>query len=192
MIIVEGSDLVGKTTFCEALLKDHRLARMGYMYSHLSRPPEQGFDGCQAYMGMAWENFVQDRFHLSEPIYSKVRGEEKSPTTSPEKFRLVDAHLRLMGVLTVVITATDELISSRFKENESREMYGLAKILHANRLYTSAALNGYIGEGEKVYKPDIDIVIACNDKNPFPTDATAICIVNAYMDRKDEVERAFA
>lgn len=190
MLIIEGGDLVGKTTFCEALLKDDRLASRGYMYSHLSRPPLQGFDGCQHYMGMAWSNFVQDRFHLSEPIYAKVRGEAQSAHTSPEKYRLVDAHLRLMGVLTVVITATDELVESRYAARADEEMYNLEETILANQLYRSAAQNGFIASGHGVYKPDIDIVISCTAEHPFPSDDTARVIVDAYLKRQTEVERA--
>lgn len=182
MIIIEGSDLVGKTTLAKMLCEHPALS--GYWYHHLTRPPKS-FDYCQGYMNMACHEYVQDRYHMSEPVYACVRGD--IPGIDPEQYRIVDAHLRMMGTLTVVIVAQDDSdLRARFNALDQRvEMYHVEQIVHVNALFNSIVshrvqLNTSIGE----YHMDWDIVIRTKGVDDYPSDEEVDKIIDAYIARQ--------
>lgn len=110
MLIVEGSDRVGKTTLCQKLVK--YLGNSGpWMYRHFG-PLPPGWTHPWDYFPAMSRHVVQDRFHLSEWAYRTAEGDTKL-TFSSEMYRLVDARLRLLGSVTVVITADAKIIRQR-------------------------------------------------------------------------------
>jgi len=182
MIIVEGADLVGKTTFCHKLLEFAAL-RDTYWYRHLSKPPV-GASFCSCYVELAMRCAVQDRFHMSEVVYSRVR-DEKEASCSPEKYRLVDAHLRTLGAITVIIVTDIDVLKRRYEETARDEMYDLEKILYANELFTEICQEGGSFEG---YRMDLDLFFTLDDEIPFPTDAMARTVVDAYCKRQAQLD----
>lgn len=178
MLIVEGADCVGKTTLCKALLCEYDLQSQGYVYSHFTRLP-RGFDYYWGYVERMSRRIVQDRFHLSEIVYTQVRGEE-SPLTS-ELYRLVGAKLRLLGAYTVVITAAPDLIKERWEGGQ--QMYSLENVLKANELFSRA----WEYQGEMGL--DLDFLVECNDGQPFPHSAAVDEIVQGYLKRQQELDR---
>lgn len=140
MIILEGPDLVGKTTLAHAICH----ADQRNKYEHLSR---HGADWhyLYSYLPLIRANNVFDRFHISEPVYSEVRG-EKTPLESGWAIAITREAIKV-GCLTVIMTATPELIERRYIENIKNgrfEMYTLAQILQANELFRLVALGSSI------------------------------------------------
>jgi hypothetical protein len=180
MIIVEGADLVGKTTFCTGLLERDYCQENGMVYSHLSRLPP-GWDHVRSYIERACRNVVQDRFHMSEPVYARVRGEETKLT--PEKYRLVDAYLRTLGAVHVVIVASlESTIARRWREGE---MYDLNKVIHANTLFKTMAWPPH-----SVYRPDVDFVFVAEELTDDAAFSRAINeVLNLHAQRKRLVSR---
>lgn len=127
MIIIDGPDLVGKTTLANELCK-----RLGYIYHHLGKLPEQ-WNSPIDYLALLAYNVVQDRFYASELVYSQIRGEPCKVT--PYHVRLIDGRMAKIGAMHILIYDIDEtIISKRF--DQSREMYDLEKIKRANRLFS--------------------------------------------------------
>lgn len=188
MLIVEGGDLVGKTTFCHKLQKE--LASMGYWYHHLTRVPERGFDACQDYMDMTAPKYVQDRFHMSEIVYCQFRNNETMLT--PERYRLVDAHLRMMGAFTVVIVCVeDELLKERHAARCEEEMYGVEEVLKANTsFYQIIASGGNYSLGLDDYKMDVDMRISIHPDKPFPNEEDLKETLERYLSRQSQVGHA--
>lgn len=181
MLIVEGSDLVGKTTFCKKLLEYKNLSEAGYIYKHFSRLPKS-FDYCNGYMDNAVHNSVQDRYHMSEIVYSKVRREKESPLT-PEYYRLVDGFLRSLGAFTIIITAHENLFKDRMRNDE---MYDLDAIIEANRWFwgiTRCPPSPYTSM-------DWDMHIHCTPEEPFPTDQNIRMAVTEYVSRQAQLRMA--
>jgi len=174
MIIVEGTDLTGKTTLAKRLAE--RLASDGYVYSHFTRLPS-GFDYCGDYIARASRRIVQDRFHFSEWCYSAARGERESPL-SAEKYRVVDGALRLLGAFTVVVITDPALLQERYEANKDREMFSLDVILRAQVTFE------FHVETRSV---DYDMVIRCDADHPWPS-AQHDCdlILTAYNRRQNE------
>lgn len=175
MLIIEGTDLVGKTTLCKKLVA--ALANRGYVYRHLSRLPES-FDHFRDYVPLMARKTVCDRFHMSEVAYATARGER--PRVSQEVYRLLDAKVRLLGGFTVVITALPKLLEERRQRVERNEMYGIDAICHANTVFNQCVMQTF----EK-YQTDCDFHIHCNEENPWPNEGQAAQIIERYVARQN-------
>jgi len=175
MLIVEGADLVGKTTFANRLLEQTWVQRCGHVYSHLGKLPS-GFSASQ-YLSIASTWLVQDRFHLSELACRMV--DVEPVRLCPETYRLVDAGLRMLGAFTVVITATSELIAQRFAARGDA-MYNLQQIQSQNDAFLSLATRSAKSPWSE-YAPDVDLHIHVDDD----TDALRFVyqVVTAYRRR---------
>lgn len=108
MLIIEGTDGIGKTTLCRELL--HRLYNHGpWVYRHFTKLPESWrypYD----YLAHISRFVVQDRFHLSEVTYREARGEPARLT--PWDIRWINASLELVGAFTVIFTAPDARVEA--------------------------------------------------------------------------------
>lgn len=173
MLIVEGADLVGKTTLCEALVRELSRREHGYVYRHLTKLPN-GFVSPWAYMQLASRRVVQDRFHMSEVLYAKARHER--PVLSPFGYALVDAHLRQLGAFTVIVTTSRDQIADRWRAGE---MYDLDTVLAINDDFESVALGQY----ESRYVMDHDY----HYQGPSPTGVIGD-ILDKYSQRQAEFD----
>lgn len=127
MIILEGSDQVGKTTLMNDLLKFFP----DFESRHLSKLPKT-WNSPKDYLHLMTEKIIWDRFHISEPIYAKIRGESSMAT--PEDFEVI--HKQEEKLLVVVITTEPCDLEKRLIANKGREeMYSNANILKANKMY---------------------------------------------------------
>lgn len=134
MLIIEGADLMGKTTLAHALLKELTT----HIYCHFTRLPKD-FDYYGMYIDRMSPFIVQDRFHMSEIVYATVRGEE--PNITPLQYRLLDAHALMNGAFTVVLYSDDDLIRSRWREGE---MYTLDRVIAANFYFRKQVIDGCV------------------------------------------------
>lgn len=182
MLIIEGPDLVGKTTLARELVRKITERGHPHVYHHLSRLPDS-FDRYWGYYRLASPFVVQDRFHMSEPLYAWARGDEPGKYgLTPERYRQVDGMLRLVGAFTVVLFAADPVIlDQRF--DKSREMYGLDLIRQVNFAYRDV----YLHRQWRGYYFDFDMLWGATLECPFPTDALKNEIVDRYCERLDSV-----
>ena len=168
MIIVEGADLVGKTTFAKKLVTS--LCNNGYhhIYKHLSRLPEK-WDYYWSYLSEFSYSTVQDRFHDSELAYANARGD--TTFLDHRTYRLLDAWIQSRGTVSIVICADESLIRSRFEETGD-DMYDIDIILKANEWFIDN-------------RDSFDVAISCDDEKQFPSDTMAAKIVQNYMQYSD-------
>lgn len=176
MLIIDGTDLVGKTTLQLALLK--RLQSVGpWIGAHFTRLPKMWAFPNDYFPRMS-RHVVQDRFHMSEVAYSTARGDETS--LSPFKYSLVDARLRQLGGLTVVITADEDFIRSQWRSCNDGQMYDLDTVLRANRAFSEIVSN------HTDYKVDVDYVMATPMGAGYPAQRHGLIddIIDRYMVRQ--------
>lgn len=173
MLIIEGTDMVGKSTLAKSILQHEWFQSNGYVYRHFGKLPH-GFDYCEDYMHHAVMKSVQDRFHLSEIVYALAARQGKTDLC-PEKYRLVDGFLRMMGSFTVVIVAHDNLLQRRYKESD--HPFTFEQICDANQLFHS--IDNY-GHG---YKPDVDMTIQLSLNNQWVSEEQIHDIVERYTER---------
>jgi thymidylate kinase len=178
MLVIEGGDLVGKTTLAKKLVA--RLADEGYVYKHFSRLPDK-FDRFWGYVENAVTRSVQDRFHMSEVMYSEMRGDDTM--LCPQRYRMVDGHLRTRGALTVIVTCDERLLASRAPHED--EMYGRDQILAVNSMFERVVQERgqFSHHVHGLYHMDFDVAVECDDSKPYPDDYDVDHIITSYSRR---------
>jgi hypothetical protein len=133
MIVVEGPDLVGKSTLCRALLRALYELNAPAVIRPFTRLPK-----CwrypQDYLPHYHRFGVFDRFFPSEWAYSIARGEAADARLTHDAFRQLDARLTLVGGVRVLVTAEPALIRQTF-ERRGDDMYPLDVVLQANEAF---------------------------------------------------------
>lgn len=132
MIIVEGPDLVGKTTLCNALVTKLHAHRFHHVYQHFTKL-SSAFPTAAGYIPFFNKNVVMDRFYMSRQAYGLTLGNQE--ILKPFQYKLLDAKARNFGAVQIVIVASDKLIKRRYENKDRDEMYGCESILAANREY---------------------------------------------------------
>lgn len=127
IVVLEGPDLAGKTTFARELEAD------GFEYHH--RGPLDG-SAKKAYLDplddMATGDHVLDRWHLSELFYGPLlRGESK---VSPKLLDEIETQLTALGAVRLIVTAPLQVIRDRHAERGD-DLLSLEQIEKAHAFY---------------------------------------------------------
>lgn len=177
MIVIEGPDHVGKTHLAHELIR--RLNARGYphIYQHLSKLPES-FHYFRDYLPLINKNVVMDRFLPSRQAYGKVFDNQRM--LDDDEFKLMDACLRLVGAVTVLVTADPVWLREHFGEKD--EMYEVGPVLQVNDVYKDQASNGVW---------DVDFTFETSAAAGFPSsdEAWLDAIVDKYGARRGMIER---
>lgn len=174
---------MGKTTLCKTLTQ--RLNNLNYphQYCHFTRLPD-AHDRCDDYVSRISPIVVQDRFHMSEVayVYGRNNPNENVPVLTCDKVRWVDACLRGVGAFTVLLTANEDVITSRF-QSRGDDMYKLDVIHRANECFIMLAQREF---GRYIF--DIDVHLHFKNANDYPTQDQAGAILTAYIERQTRLK----
>ena len=187
MLIVEGTDMTGKTTFCQKLLQRLNARDLPAIYDHFGVLPK-GWDYYRSYLPRINPLTVMDRFHMSEIVYAQVT--QRGQRLDPETYRLIDAHCRLAGAVTVVITAPTETIKTRFRTLHEREMYDVHQIVAVNAAFLDLRRPSTPDHWSYPYKRiDVDFYWVATPECPFPDEDEAFVskVVDLYEKRQANV-----
>lgn len=127
IIVLEGPDLAGKTTYARTLEQD------GFEYHH--RGPLEG-SAKKAYLDplddMATGDHVLDRWHLSELFYGPLlRGESK---VDPHLLNEIETQLTALGAMRfIVIPPLDEIVQRHAERGD--DLLSLEQIKQAHAFY---------------------------------------------------------
>jgi len=132
MIIIEGTDCVGKTTLAKKIE-----AQAGLLYRHLSKPPD-GFHPYYGYLPLMNRNFVCDRLWLSDIAYRQA--EDTQCKITPFIRDMLIAQQTLLGAVQIVITCDRELLKQKYKPET--EMYDVQTLLNANDAFSIMEMSG--------------------------------------------------
>lgn len=124
--------------------------KLGYVYRHLTKPPE-GFIAPWSYQELMSPRIVQDRFHMSEIVYAKMRGDQ--PLLTPLKYEMIDAWHVFTGGITVILIGDPDLLKHRWRSKDRDEMYTLDKTLKVNDMFAEIVEEEHISVGEMVFRP---------------------------------------
>lgn len=125
MLVVEGTDLVGKTHLCKSIIKMLRVAGRPHVYSHLGLLPAE-WDYYHDYAWRMIPNVVQDRFFLSEEIYGTVIRERSR--IDHDHLRLLHAELVARGGFTVVVVGCEDFLDYQYARKSQPELFELSAI----------------------------------------------------------------
>ncbi len=134
MLVIEGADLVGKTTLAMELIR--RGTQYGpAVYRKLGLLPGH-WNYKSDYINMMSPLVVIDRFYLSELIYGRVC-RNYTPLTDKIVAELND-YLGLVGGLTLIITADNAVLDEQYVKRGD-DMYKLNQIKEVNAAYIEYA-----------------------------------------------------
>lgn len=160
MLIIEGSDNLGKTTFAKKLIKyiwDHD--KYPCMYSHMTRPNEATFDFFKDYEMMINPYTIQDRFHLGAIAYH-----ENKITT--EHLNRIDEWIRDAAGFVVLLFAEDEDWYRKWLSKDRRgNLLTNDKLCKANSIFTQIATQEHSLHPDFAYAFDLSNGHFVSDKN---------------------------
>lgn len=108
VVVVEGCDRTGKTTFCDFLSK-----LLGWPIVKFSQPKGDAMAEYAEALRAHPESFIADRLHLGESVYGPIyRGTTPVPD---DRFYAFEAELAARGALLVLMTDTPERVIKRFE-----------------------------------------------------------------------------
>lgn len=166
MIVVEGSDLLGKTTASKTMVKIAR--SMGHMalYAHMSRPPESFKFSVPEYAALMNPFFIYDRFHYGATVWHKDCMDDCV-------FQIIHSKIRAIGGLCVVLFTSDEdwYSSALVKDDKSHLHFSVGDLLVANRQYKSG------------FRKESDFFFDIKD-GQFPTENRLYGIVEQWLLRR--------
>jgi len=182
VLIIEGADLVGKTTFVKQATAMLHSRGYAHMPMHLTRPPAE-FDYFRQYIDLCSPQTVWDRFHVSTLAY---RQHDDHPCAlTPVKFDLVEAAVRAVGGYVVVLYADDDQLCERHMARGD-DMYGLEHIMKVNRTFKSMATDYAVDVRGARYRYRVDAFGNSTTRD----DAEAWLVekvVDGYLERLDEI-----
>lgn len=178
MLIIEGPDLVGKTTLAHACQKILEARRYSHIYVHFTRLPV-AFDRYWDYLPFIRRNVVQDRFHMSRQAYGRQFLEQER--MNDVELKLLQAKIWEVGGFTVLCLAkTDDFLRKQFEAKNREEMYKLDGIIGVNRKYHD------IRDSREF---DIDMTLFAEDGWPSER---AEEVVNRYLARQEMLNDIYA
>lgn len=136
MLVIEGSDNLGKTTLAKKIVR--RVSEMGYpvVYSWMTRPNEQLFDFFLDYKKMMNPYAVQDRFHLGGLAYHQDK-------ITPQKLAIINGWIRSVGGLIIVLYAEDEKwYEEHIKADTRKNILDISTMCRGNKYFKWCAKHG--------------------------------------------------
>ena len=173
MLILEGSDCLGKTTFAKTLLKvADNVGRYPTFYSHMSRPNSK-FDFFKDYRDMMSIYAIQDRFHIGGIVWHDA--------IDKHALSIIEGWLHSIGSMTILFYASDEAwYRKKIEEDDRGNMLSLDCMDRANGVY------GMMAEGCYELHPKIDYFFDIKD-NWYPTEEDAEKIIKEWFDRLEKL-----
>lgn len=183
MLILEGSDDLGKTTAAKRLVRlaaeraevEERPAwRYPVRYDHMTRP-NSGFDFYRDYLDIISMFGVQDRFHIGGIVWHDA--------IPYNKLKLIEAWLTAVGSFTVLFVSDDpDWYRQRLDTNKRRQMFDPDTLEAANNSYLDMAMGSF---KFPVYH---DHVLFVN--HGWPDDNALNIILDSWFDRLEPLERS--
>jgi len=178
MIIIEGTDLLGKTTLARELLTWLHRCGFPHVYCHFTKL-SIGFDRYWHYLPWINRYSVTDRFYMSRVAYGRALNNQDVCTHT--EMKMLDAHVALVGGLTAVCVANDDMwLYNRCKSNPKIEMYNADEIVAVNRQFKDL-----LESNELSY----DVVIRVEEDN-WPA-VHAGKIQSAYLTKQDQLSDVY-
>ena len=182
MLIIEGSDCIGKTTAAKKLchLVDQATdeaaspdSQFPIRYAPMGRP-SKAFDFFWDYNDLINKFAVMDRFHLGALVWH-------DDSMNESRLRIIEGWLLSVASVTVIMYAGDnEHYESLLENDPKQQMFDKDTLLVANQDYAS------MGEGTHHLNPRYDHVWVSTPEHPFPGDEVLQIWWTTWLSRLQE------
>lgn len=187
MLIIEGSDCLGKTTaankiveLCAIRAKDimeSKRPEYAYpvRYEHMDRP-NVAFDFFQDYCEMINRYGVMDRFHLGALVWHK-------DVMQYNILRRIEGWLAVVGSFTVIFYAADEGWYQQWLEThaEHEELFDIDVLMKANCDYHKMI--------KHKFRHPVHFDMAFDISDQFPGDKHLETIIDGWFNKLEAIER---
>ena len=149
VIILEGTDLVGKSTLAKELSRELKIPQTG-IWIDLNNPKPAVISVSKTLKQVIKTlkpDIIFDRSFMSEWVYSKVKNREDDYINS-----LIKEWCEVDNLLIVILHAEDRVLVKRF-ENRGDKYFSIEDILMANELYKE--LHDFVKQ--RIYSILIDV-----------------------------------
>lgn len=181
MLIIEGSDCVGKTTLCKRLIEELNAQGFPVIPQHFGKL-ENSWDFYWDYLKFVNNRVIMDRFIMSEVVYGDVI--RYGVRIKPEWYRMIDAHVRLHGGVTVVVTMNSDMLKRKLEQDAARgQMFSREQIIAVNEGFRQLVQRSKYQE----YAPDFDVQYEVSDDEctmPSSNDVFVNRIIKLYVERQ--------
>lgn len=156
MLIIEGSDCLGKTTLAKEIVRRVSERGIPVVYSWMTRPNEKLFDFFNAYRQMMNPCAVQDRFHFGGMAYH----ENKIP---PINLQIINSWIHSIGGMIIVLYAAHrERYRKLLEDDERGNLLPIDKLCRGNDWFNvwkeTAGADYSFNIVPKVWPKDSDIL----------------------------------
>ena len=164
MLIIEGSDLVGKTTLIKAICDEASERGFPMIPQHFGLLPNN-WDFYGDYFPYVTQRTVMDRFILSEVVYGETLRD--GSRIHEGYFKALQAYIETYKSMTVIIAAEPEF----FKEHVHRQMQYRAEVFREDQIckvndaFLSVMVNRHLNE----FEIDYDIAREIHNDRDFPS-----------------------
>lgn len=178
MLIIEGSDFVGKTTFANKLvvmaIED---AKYPVWYCHMSRP-NPAFNWFEDYQDYLSKYAVQDRYHLGSLAYH-------DGVMDLATLRIIEGWLFSLGSFVVLFYCSDyDWYHERLTEHEQTVTnFDVDTLMEANHRFHS------MGSFDTPVRPIVDYYIDIAPKYGYPETCHAEAILDGWYKRLRMIPR---
>lgn len=182
MLILEGSDDLGKTTAAKRLVhlaaeraevEERNACKYPIRYEHMTRP-NSGFDFYRDYMDMVSMFAVADRFHIGGMVWHDA--------IPYNKLKLIESWLAAVGSFTVLFVSDDpDWYLQRLEQNKRKQMFDIETLMQANSTYLDMALGAF------KFPVHHDHVIFVN--HGWPDDNALNITLDSWFDLLEPLER---
>lgn len=177
MLIIEGSDNLGKTTLAKKIVR--RVSGMGIpvVYSWMTRPNEQIFDFFKDYKKMINPCAVQDRFHLGGLAYHN----DKIPL---HRLQIINSWIRSVGGLIVVLYANDEKwYEKHIQADKRKSILSIEEMCAGNHFFKNYAKSGDLDFSNNI------LPLFCQQSTPyFVSDSNVEELIEEWTRRRQLLE----
>lgn len=174
MLIVEGPDMIGKTTFLNAvadkitplvdgLERDH--------FTHLDTAMTPG-----KYMRRFKPLCLSDRGHMSNLVYGHVCRQGSDLT--PEQYRIVDGLMLAAGGMMVLLTASADWYEQLLEANKRDQKWNPV----LNRKVADAFRGIQSRQPFQKVRPWVDVAYQCDGTFPSQDDKLVTAVADRYLD----------
>ena len=204
MIVIEGPDLIGKTTLCESVRKEwNAIAESdpGPINQVVKFGLGQSDWGVKEYCKFTRRRMIADRMHMSEAVYGIVtRG---GSNLSPEQYAMVDGAVVASGGMVVLLwadaSAYAELMDAHHDRGEmfdaatcanvasAFEVIGRARAARGNSRNAEVYWLDYSKEREIKMRVDVEVEVTLRDSSiEYASSEVAAKIALQYLTLQKE------
>jgi len=164
MLIIEGSDLVGKTTLIKALCDETIKRGFPMIPQHFGLLPDN-WNFFVDYIGYINSRTVMDRFIMSEVVYGETL--RCGCRIDPGYFRALQSILNQSHSMTVIVAAESEFFKEHVRKQyqHRNEVFKEEQICEVNDAFINVLENGCLNE----YTLSYDIGHIVNSNRDFPS-----------------------